>query len=211
MQRVLTLALAAAGTLAIATAAQAADTTINGSTSGFTSLGPNSGNVCNDGGGINNCYAEPNGTIVNGDPNVAGESPMIARIDATGNTASSTDISTMFPTIDGSEFTTLYDAVTNTLTFTYTPGAGDPTIHYLGISQANSYELFYDTSAITSATIVLSNYFPNNSGWSHLDVFDTGGAVPEPATWALMLLGFAGIGMALRRSRRRSDALMQVA
>jgi hypothetical protein len=36
-------------------------------------------------------------------------------------------------------------------------------------------------------------------------------AVPEPATWAMMLLGFSGIGMALRRSRRRSGALMQVA
>jgi len=35
--------------------------------------------------------------------------------------------------------------------------------------------------------------------------------VPEPATWALMMLGFGGIGMALRRSRRRSGALLQVA
>jgi hypothetical protein len=26
-------------------------------------------------------------------------------------------------------------------------------------------------------------------------------AVPEPATWAMMLLGFAGIGMSLRRRR----------
>jgi len=35
--------------------------------------------------------------------------------------------------------------------------------------------------------------------------------VPEPATWALMLLGFGGMGMALRRSRRRKPALMQIA
>lgn len=36
--------------------------------------------------------------------------------------------------------------------------------------------------------------------------------VPEPGTWALMLLGFGGMGMALRRSRRRSNrALMQIA
>lgn len=36
-------------------------------------------------------------------------------------------------------------------------------------------------------------------------------AVPEPATWALMLVGFAGIGFQMRRSRKRSTRLMQVA
>jgi PEP-CTERM motif len=35
--------------------------------------------------------------------------------------------------------------------------------------------------------------------------------VPEPATWALMLLGFGGIGMAMRRSNKRKPALMQIA
>jgi len=34
------------------------------------------------------------------------------------------------------------------------------------------------------------------------------GSVPEPATWAMMLLGFAGIGMAVRRSKK---ALPQLA
>jgi hypothetical protein len=38
------------------------------------------------------------------------------------------------------------------------------------------------------------------------------GSVPEPATWGMMLLGFGGMGLALRRSRRRSKAtLMQIA
>jgi hypothetical protein len=35
--------------------------------------------------------------------------------------------------------------------------------------------------------------------------------VPEPATWAMMLVGFGGIGMAMRRKQRRNGALMQVA
>jgi hypothetical protein len=35
------------------------------------------------------------------------------------------------------------------------------------------------------------------------------GAVPEPATWGMMLLGFAGIGMAVRRQRK--PALAQIA
>ena len=33
-----------------------------------------------------------------------------------------------------------------------------------------------------------------------------GGAVPEPATWALMLLGFGGLGAMLRRQRRQAIA-----
>jgi hypothetical protein len=37
------------------------------------------------------------------------------------------------------------------------------------------------------------------------------GAVPEPATWGMMLLGFAGIGMAMRRGRKQSGRLLQIA
>jgi len=37
------------------------------------------------------------------------------------------------------------------------------------------------------------------------------GAIPEPGSWALMLLGFAGVGVALRRSRKRQPVLMQIA
>jgi hypothetical protein len=37
------------------------------------------------------------------------------------------------------------------------------------------------------------------------------GSVPEPATWAMMLLGFAGVGVAMRRSRKANAALMQLA
>ncbi|HEY2357324.1 MAG TPA: PEPxxWA-CTERM sorting domain-containing protein [Phenylobacterium sp.] len=33
-----------------------------------------------------------------------------------------------------------------------------------------------------------------------------GGGVPEPATWAMMLLGFGGVGALLRRRRERSTA-----
>lgn len=35
--------------------------------------------------------------------------------------------------------------------------------------------------------------------------------LPEPATWAMMLLGFGGIGFAARRRRQRNPALMQIA
>lgn len=190
-----------------ATAAVTTTSTINGSTSGYSVTGPTD-NLCTGGGGISTCYATPTGTVVNGNPGIDGSSPLIARLDATGNSWTSSDISTLFPSITGGEFTLNYDAASNQLTFSYNPGAGDPVIHYLGISQASNYFLFYDTTGITSATINLSDLFPNNPGWSHVDVYDTG-AVPEPATWAMMLLGFAGIGFTMRR--RTKAGLKQLA
>jgi hypothetical protein len=36
--------------------------------------------------------------------------------------------------------------------------------------------------------------------------FGNGGAVPEPSTWAVLILGFAAAGAALRRSRRSAVA-----
>jgi hypothetical protein len=36
------------------------------------------------------------------------------------------------------------------------------------------------------------------------------GAVPEPSTWAMMLLGFGGMGFAMRRRRRTGNMLQQM-
>jgi hypothetical protein len=38
-----------------------------------------------------------------------------------------------------------------------------------------------------------------------------GGGVPEPATWAMMVLGFGAAGVAVRRSRRRKELVSQLA
>jgi hypothetical protein len=38
-----------------------------------------------------------------------------------------------------------------------------------------------------------------------------GDPVPEPATWAMMLIGFGGIGMTMRARRRRSSTIPQIA
>jgi hypothetical protein len=51
------------------------------------------------------------------------------------------------------------------------------------------------------------------TGWSNATLYTTGDPppVPEPATWAMMLLGFGAAGTAMRRSRRRTTALAQIA
>ena len=45
----------------------------------------------------------------------------------------------------------------------------------------------------------------NNNIGNILDnvTLSTVAAIPEPATWAMMLLGFAGLGFAFRQSRRK--------
>lgn len=74
------------------------------------------------------------------------------------------------------------------------------------------------TSPNTNPLVVLNfsgsdianvSYLKFNSTVNAFEIDNLGISVPEPGTWGLMLLGFAGIGMALRRRRR--PALAQVA
>jgi hypothetical protein len=79
---------------------------------------------------------------------------------------------------------------------------------------AGAFEL---TFADGTSSISLNNFVDRYASLSQLQGSPSGegtpvGGVPEPATWAMMLLGFGGIGMAMRRSsRRRNPALAQIA
>lgn len=83
----------------------------------------------------------------------------------------------------------------------------------------------YSGLALLSGTNESSAILPNFGTYKYYDFASTsasggknyllGGvaltpAVPEPATWAMMLLGFGGMGVSLRR-RRRSATAMQIA
>ena len=62
---------------------------------------------------------------------------------------------------------------------------------------------------LTANTWYTFRYTANMSTAGNISGNATFYPVPEPATWALMLLGFGGIGLAMRRRRR--PALAQVA
>ena len=88
------------------------------------------------------------------------------------------------------------------------PGGGGTAL-YQAIGSSNSLTLV--TGPLTAGTTYRFTY----TGTAPAGGADFSGnaafysAVPEPATWAMMLLGFGGIGMAMRR--RRKPVLAQVA
>ena len=84
------------------------------------------------------------------------------------------------------------------------------------MSLASSYNPAFITTTPLAAFGVLQTGL--NAGDAYLNIHTTTSpsgeirgflhAVPEPSTWAMMILGFAGIGfMAYRRSRKNTMAL----
>lgn len=106
-------------------------------------------------------------------------------------------------------------------TFTLAGGTVMSGLTVLGLHFGNSpdspdnnvtaFWLFNLVSPSNTITLTFPAGTLNGMGSSNVQLYSTGMPVPEPATWAMMLLGFGGIGLAMRRSRRRKPALMQVA
>jgi hypothetical protein len=72
-------------------------------------------------------------------------------------------------------------------------------ITYVGIHWGNQsaiYELNL-VNPVTSLTIIGQN----PGGSSNAVLYSTGGAVPEPAAWAMMVTGLGAVGFAMRRRR----------
>ncbi len=70
-------------------------------------------------------------------------------------------------------------------------GTNDQSVHSL-TGGYKYYDFFYGNS-------------PNATGGDNVLLHTFAGSVPEPSTWAMMLLGFAGLGFAAFRRSRKSD------
>ena len=91
----------------------------------------------------------------------------------------------------------LFDLNTFKLTTIYS-GSGegdftDPTSFSLGVLSGDHYVLSF----------LVDNFKQNGGNPSGLDV--SVGAVPEPSTWAMMILGFLGIGFMAYRGKSHSS------
>lgn len=72
-------------------------------------------------------------------------------------------------------------------------------VNFLAVKAGNNFVL-YQISPATSGTWTTDGYL-DSKGLSHLVFFGTQNAVPEPATWMMMLFGFGLIGGAMRRRK----------
>jgi hypothetical protein len=99
-------------------------------------------------------------------------------------------------------------------TFSFDPGAIGDDFRANGAYQNSEQLAFYPVGFTTTSqftydvTLSLSNVGANHDSFSTTNIIKigSGDAVPEPMTWALMLVGFGGIGATLRRARKSAAA-----
>jgi len=69
-------------------------------------------------------------------------------------------------------------------------------------SSVFGFTTFSTTAVATGATTDLSFTFRQDPSFFRLDNISVNAAVPEPGTWAMMLVGFGAIGYSMRRRRK---------
>jgi hypothetical protein len=122
----------------------------------------------------------------------------------TTNVTSAGTVTSYFDFMESYAFTGIFSVTTATnpgSTVTLIDLLNGTTLASITNSTGSSFALNLITGPLAANTTYRLKYTVNAQA-GNISGVGTLYAVPEPATWALMLLGFAGIGMAMRRSRR---------
>ena len=103
----------------------------------------------------------------------------------------------------------------NFATYTFTPATTyklDPNSFYVvGLYDSNNSAAIWgntlDPTVLARPSVVAGKYYYNNGGvqlnaGGPYELSVNAAGVPEPTTWAMMLVGFAGLGTVLRNGRR---------
>ena len=111
-----------------------------------------------------------------------------------------------FDTVTGVLSNVNYTSVSGNFTTgaEYTPGVANQI--YFGLFGSSNYDVYQLAGALTDGGTIAINSgthpsIPISAGGSLTTTAI--GAVPEPVTWAMMLVGFGALGFGLRRRRTR--------
>ena len=205
----------AAATLASPALATTTNIDLSGATSGTTIVAP--------GGSFSQTFT---GQTVSGATGISGSPTGPLSLTAAGtifvadfNPGVSPDSNSLLSQPDNQgPLSVLLDTLADSFTFTMGSSDAGSTI------DVRAFDAFGALTGSTTITM-LSNYniynlsglgtfkgltfFNNNDGagvrFQNMSYNSVGGAVPEPATWAMMLIGFGAIGLTLRRRRASGE------
>jgi hypothetical protein len=102
----------------------------------------------------------------------------------------------------------------DTITFTLTMLGEPDAVFTLDVNHDPNGENKYAFLAVDGESILNLHYVIDGGtadSIRQVRILEVGQALPEPATWAMMLLGFGAVGVGIRRSRRKTRLVSQLA
>lgn len=172
-----------------------------------------------------NLGAYTNAPTVTGNVGIGG--PLVTFSSTNGNLSTNSGAATIFTT-SGALLTNLTFQVLSGFTAAeFNLEKGSPSTFSVSLTDSGG-DTFLQTLSALNGSNIFNLVAPAGTTYTSATFTSTGGgfadfkqlrlitsaavaAVPEPATWAMMLMGFCGIGIAMGRRRRDASRLLQVA